>query len=46
MPLKEFLYVKVDIQDPGGWAKIAFCAQKSINIKSLYVAGIYYVPAP
>ena len=25
IPLKEFLYGKVDLQDPMGWAKVAFC---------------------
>ena len=24
--LKEFLYVNVDLEAPGGWAKIAFCS--------------------
>lgn len=28
------LYIKVDLRDPGDWAKIAFCPQQSTNIKA------------
>ena len=31
---KEFLYVRVDPQDPGGQARLACCPQQSINIEA------------
>ena len=33
--LKEFLYVKVDSQDPGSLAKIASCPQQSMSIEAV-----------